>query len=524
VVQADFLSGGSGTIDALVRWRAVDSPDKAFAQSGNRTITYSELDKITDRLATGLSDLGVTRGDSAAIYMANGLEFVFSMLACFRLGAVAVPCSTHYTADELIYQLGHSGAILVITDAERAPLVSEALSATPAVREVVCLTTDDLPDGWRSFSDVVSRTARAAVLPAPSASDLALIIYTSGTTARPKGVVLTQGNLVTSVHNVVSTYQMTARDRILHFFPMYHVNGGLVSLLPSLAVGATVVFVDRFSASSFGKQLYELDITYCNLNSTNVKMILASPPTSFDSAHHANRMLLGLSLADDQRREFERRFNSRLCPTYGMTETLGVVASESPGGPRRYGSAGRVLRGYEIEIRDAEGRAATPGEIGRICIRGLQRHALAAHYFNDPELSRQAFVDGWLLTGDIGYADDDGYLFYVGRLHDVIKRSGYNVSPAEIERVIGEVSGVKDVAVVSTPEPVREEAIVVYLTAQTHVREADIFAACSLKLAPYKLPQVVRIVDELPLTFIGKVDRAQLREWAAREMLSGGES
>ena len=282
--------------------------------------------------------------------------------------------------------------------------------------------------------------------------------------------------------------------------------------------------LDRFSASAFGRQLHDLGITYCNINSTHVKMVLASAPTHHDSSHRARRMLLGLSLEKEQREQFERRFRTRLCPTYGMTETLGVVASESPGGPRRDGGAGRVLRGYEVDIRDTENRSLATGEVGRICVRSLQRYALAASYLNNSELTDETFVDGWLLTGDLGYVDDDGFLFCIGRLNDVIKRSGYNVAPAEIERVIGEIVGVKDVAVVSAPDRVREEAIVAFVTAEHEIAERDILEACMNKLAPYKVPQVVKIVDELPLTFIGKIDRTQLRALASREVLPDGKS
>ena len=342
-----------------------------------------------------------------------------------------------------------------------------------------------------------------------------MVIYTSGTTDRPKGVVFSHGNLVTATHNVVTTFRYTPDDRVLHFFPMFHINGGVVTLFPALTSGATVVVLPKFSSSAFGRQLCDFDITYCSINATNVKLILNTPVTPFDDQHRTRRMLLGLALDNDMQRDFERRFATRLCGTYGFTE-IGVVTAESPADLPRPGSAGRVLRGYTIKIADSEGREVPRGERGELLIAASQRHGLATAYLHDEEKTRDAFRDGWFHTGDMGYVDADGYFWFVERKNDMIKRSGFNVAPAEVERVVREVPGVADVAVVGMPDPLREEAIVAYIVAtQPVIVDVEtVLNACRRKLADYKVPQHVEFIDAMPVNFIGKVERRTLREWA----------
>jgi crotonobetaine/carnitine-CoA ligase len=429
-----------------------------------------------------------------------------------RAGATYVPCSTHYTPDELEYQLGHAGVRCVFTDPAAIAVVDTARRACPRVEQVIVVGGEPTP-GNRSFDDFcVTRPAPHVAL---TADDLAMVIYTSGTTDRPKGVALSHGNLVTATHNVATTFGYTPDDRVLHFFPMFHINGGVVTLFPALTTGATVVIVPRFSSSAFGRQLAELDITYCSINATNVKLLLNTPPTPFDGTHRCRRMLLGLSLENELRREFEDRFATRLCGTYGFTE-IGVVTAESPSGVARPGSAGRILRGYVASIVDDDGGEVARGATGELLLASTQRHGLAQGYLHDDEKTREAFRDGWFHTGDVGYIDDDGYFWFVERKKDIIKRAGFNVAPAEVERVIRELPGVLEVAVVGVPDRFREEAVVAYIVAERSamLAEDDVLAACRAKLASYKVPQLVQFIDEMPVNFLGKIERRRLRERA----------
>jgi crotonobetaine/carnitine-CoA ligase len=297
---------------------------------------------------------------------------------------------------------------------------------------------------------------------------------------------------------------------------MFHANGGLICLMPAILSGAALVMIPKFSASQFARQLVEYDITYCNMNSTNIKMVLNNEASEYERKHRARRMMLGLTLEAPDWLRWEERFNTRLIPTYGLTESLGICIAQSPFDPSKPGSSGRVMRGFEIKIVDDDGKEAGTGTAGEVVIRPTQRHGVAQGYYRDPAKTRESFRNGWLHSGDRGYFDEDGYFWFTGRNKDMIKRSGYNVAPAEIERVIAAVPGVKECAAVGTPDAIREEAIVAYVIPSSPgaVTEEHVLEACAASLAEYKVPQFVKLVDEFPLNFLGKLERKILRQWA----------
>jgi carnitine-CoA ligase len=354
--------------------------------------------------------------------------------------------------------------------------------------------------------------------------DLAMLIYTSGTTDRPKGVMLSQGNLTTTAHNLVRHFRWREEDRYLHFFPLYHANGGLAGIMPAILSGASLALVPKFSASSFAQLLVESEATYTAVNATHINMIMRHPETEFDRAHNARRMMLGLTIDPEDWRAFESRFDTRLMGTYGLSESLGISVIGEATGPRAVGSAGRVLRGYSLRIVNDEGEPVGVNEPGEALLHSHQRHGLAMGYFKDPDKTRDAFGE-WLSTGDILRADADGYVWFVSRKKDMIKRSGFNVAGAEVERVIRSVPGVLDVAVVGTPDAMREEAIVAFVVAEVAntVSQDDIFDKCAEYLADYKRPQFVEFVDALPANFLGKVERKILRENALKYRIDSTE-
>jgi crotonobetaine/carnitine-CoA ligase len=289
--------------------------------------------------------------------------------------------------------------------------------------------------------------------------------------------VLDHGNLLCFANTIINFMQYGERDRILHHHPMFHMNGGLVNPLPVFMTGATLVMLPRFSASAFAHQLHDLGITTVNVNATHVRILLNTPATEVDDDHSASRMMQGLTLLPAEIAEFERRFNTRLIPTYGMTESLGINVASGPGVPPRPGASGKVLRGYEIKIVDDDGNSLSTGNQGEICIRGLQRHSLFAGYYKEE---------------------------------------------AEVERVILDIPGVSASAVVGIPDPMREEAIVAFVVASGEVTEASIFEACRAKLADYKQPQVVKLVKELPTNFLGKLEKNKLRAIAMADVKPTG--
>jgi carnitine-CoA ligase len=511
----DYYSGSGGSVDAWVRWRGQVDADRTFLEMGAQLLTYGEFDGRVDQIAGRLERAGLRAGDRVGVYMDNSFEYLASMFGILRAGLVYVPCSTLASEEELVHQLDQTGARLLFVDVERKLLGAELARRVSSLETVV--TSAELATGPRPKRARAEGKNLRASSP-PLADQLAMVMYSSGTTAHPKGIMFSHGNLVSIANTARHAFQWTREDRFLHFYPMYHTNGGLTGVLPALMTGAAIHLAARFTASGFGQLLFESGATLCNVNSTHVKMALAHPITEHDDRHRVWRMLLGLTLDTESIAAFERRFHTRLCPTYGTTEGCGTNMVTPPTDPGRPGSSGRLVRGYSARIVDEDGRDLPLGQAGELLIASADGHGLCLGYYGEPDLSAQLIRGGWLHTGDVGHFDADGYFWFVERRKDMIKRAGLNVAPAEVERVIADVPGVREVAVIGTPDPMREEAIVAFVVTGEDgpVTEAAVVDACRRRLAEYKVPQQVRFVNELPLNFLGKLERRTLREWALR--------
>jgi crotonobetaine/carnitine-CoA ligase len=525
-MDIDYLSGSPALLQNVFADYAASDPKRTWCTFQGTTYTYAEIDESANRLAHALRDeCSISRGDVVAVYMANCAEYMVAMFAIHRLGGVYLPCSTLFTEDELRYQFSNGDVRAVITDTGSLDLALKCLP-TGAGPCPVIVCDGDSQAGVYGFEELVA--SRSTLMPDESSTvtvdDLAMLIYTSGTTDRPKGVMLSQGNLTTAAQNLVKHFRWREDDRYLHYFPLYHANGGLAGLAPAILTGASLAMIPKFSASTFGQALVESDATFVAVNSTHVNMIMRHPVTELDQAHGVRRMMLGMTLDPEEWSAFEERFNTRLIGTFGLSESLGINIIGELIGPRKIGSAGRVIRGYSVRIVDDEGEPVGVNEPGEALFKAHQRHGLAMGYFKDPEKTKEAFGE-WFHTGDILRADEDGFVWFVSRKKDMIKRSGFNVAAAEVERVIRTVPGVLDVAVVGTPDATREEAIVAFVVAETSgaVHEDQVFDQCAEYLSDYKRPQFVEFLDALPVNFLGKVERKLLREVALKYRIDSTE-
>lgn len=447
------------------------------------------------------------------------------MFAIYRLGAIYVPCSTLYAEDELAYQFSHADVKAVVTSSNYEALASGALARSGLARTIIVCDEAVLADSL-SFSELCEGQTPTMPIEADSVSvdDPAMVLYTSGTTERPRGVVFSHGNLMTAGLTAVRHFRWCEDDRYLSYLPLFHGNGGIYGVVPAIIAGASLAIVPRFSASGFGEMLVNEGATYVAVNSTHIRMIMRNPVTPFDRTHRVRRMMLGLTLSPEDWVSFEERFQTRLIGSYGLTESLGLNIVGDTVGPRRIGAAGRIIRGYSIRLIGDDGEPVSAGEPGEAILRSHQRHGLAQGYFRDPDRTADVFGD-WLHTGDVLRVDPDGYIWYVSRRKDMIKRSGFNVAGAEVERVILDINGVNDVAVVGTPDVVREEAIVAFVVVDKSVvlTEDEVFSHCDDCLAEYKRPQFVEFVDQLPVNFLGKIDRRALRERALKYRIESEE-
>jgi carnitine-CoA ligase len=469
-------------------------------------------------LAGRLAALGVGPGERVALFGLNSVDYVVGLAGIARLGAVCVPLNALLSAPEIAWQLGDAGAVALIGEAgAAAPLDgAAALAGFDGPR----LAFGGGAAGWLPLEDAGALDGGGAALPPPPGpDDVFEILYTSGTTGHPKGVMLSHRSMASEADNVASYWAARPDDVFLAVLPLFHVNAQLVTLLPALATGARLVVARTFSAGGWIDLVRRHGVTISSIVGTQVRMIMATPERPDDAGTALRCVPYGLNVPRAMWEAFERRFGAPLCNIYGLTEAVAVVTAAPLHGDRRIPSVGRPGRGRAIAVFDDDGRQLPPGAVGEIRIRGERGLSLMVGYHGRPQETAAAFHRDWLRTGDLGRLDDDGYLYFVDRAKDVIKRAGENVSASEVERVVSEFPGVAEVAVVGRPDPIRDEAVVAFVVPAPGqaVDTAALDGHCRDRLARFKVPEDYRVVDALPKTSIGKVEKKALRQWLAEE-------
>lgn len=514
------LAGRMQSMQHVLQCRADEQPEQPLCIIDDLTHSFGEMNANANRLAHALMADGVGTGDVVAVLSPNRVELLEAQFGIQRTGAAYSPCSTRCSPDELLYQLEHAEARAILVDQSVLPVLEAIRHRCTSLKRVIVFDADASAD-TTTYEAFIEGHAESFPMAADrlDQSDLALLMYTSGTTARPKGVQFSHGNLVSSALKNAAVLGWQPGERFLHYLPMYHAAGGLAPIGPAVLTGSTLVMIRRFSASRFGEQLKTNQITLTSVNSTNVRMILNHPVTSFDRDHPCRRMRLGLTLASADIRTFEERFGTRLLGCYGMTEMGGACVGDTYGHPQKVASAGRVLNGYELYIIDENGAELGPGQQGEFVVGATEKHHQTLGYYKEPERTAEVFRDGRIYSGDYGSVDEDGYVWFAERKKDMIKRSGFNVSAAEVERAICEIPGVADAAVVGVPDSIRQEAIVAYVVA-TNVTEQMVLDQCAETIADYKVPQHVIFIEDLPRGILGKIDKKALRDAALHSSLT----
>lgn len=458
-------------------------------------VTYGDQLARLRSTAAALAAAGVRAGDRVHLCLDNRQEFLDVWFATAQLGAILVPTNPQSSVDELRYVLTDARPRITVAGEDNADVLRAA-----GARDLTVAGHDLVGrDG-----DV--RRVRAAP------SDPAALLYTSGTTSRPKGVIVTHANYLAVGHAVARHLAVTAADRWLVTLPLFHANAQYYCTMSALVTGASVAVTGRFSASRWGAQADCLGATLGSLFAAPIRMILSRPPTGPEAALRA--VLFAQNLSDDAAAEFERRFATRLVQLYGMTETV-VPPTINPDSPaRRWDSIGRTLPGVDLLLIGEGGSPVPDGQVGEIVVRGALGTSIATGYWQNPEATAEMFGDGGLRTGDLARQDPDGFYYFVDRAKDMIKRSGENISAGEVEAVAGAHPAVAECAVVGVPDPVYDEAVL--LVAVLHDGFGadtgdDILAWCRARLADFKVPTAVRFATELPRTSVGKVRKAELR-------------
>ncbi len=471
-----------------------------------RAVTYAEIEEQSGRVAALLAKLGVKAGERVTVQVDKSPEALFLYLGCLRAGVIYMPLNSGYTASELDYFLSDAKPALVVST--RKALEEMTVLAAKAGCKIV-LTLD--ADGHGTLTDQAQSVAPLTGIAETKADDVAAMLYTSGTTGRSKGAMLTHRSLIANAETLVQAWGFSEDDVLLHTLPIFHVHGLFVAFGCALLSRAKMLFHPAFDAD---KALAAMERATVFMGvPTYYTRLLASPALTKDKVAKVRLFVSGSApLLAETFSAFHRRTGHHILERYGMTET-GMNTSNPLDGERRLGTVGFPLPGVELRVADDDGCAVPQGETGIIEVRGDN---VLKGYWNNPEKTAAAFrPDGFFITGDVARIDKDGYVVIVGRASDMIISGGYNVYPKEIEAVIDTLPGVGESAVIGVPHPDFGEGVVAVIRTlpdKGHPSEAEIVATLKGQLAGYKVPKKLIFVEDLPRNAMGKVVKAELRK------------
>ncbi len=462
------------------------------ALDADRTYTFGEIDDYASRMALALAARGVTPGARVCFYLSNSAELIVLYLAVIRIGAIVVPMNILYRDRELRH---------IISDAEPLAVIAEAAdaSAIPEIAPVWDLAT----------LGAEAATQRAdTFVPAADEDAPALIVYTSGTTGAPKGAVLTHSMLAVNAATLVTCWQMSPADRLHLMLPLFHVHGLCVGVHCWLTSGCRLRLEQRFDHQNAERQMLAFAPTvFFGVPTMYVRMLEFSERGAADIGSRMRLFVSGSApLSPEVSIRFGRLWGHAILERYGMSEAL-MIASNPYAGERRPGSIGVPLPGVSVRIVDEEGTPVDSGATGELWIRGP---SVIRDYWRKPEATAAAFCDGWFRTGDLGYRTPDGYITLQGRRSDLIISGGFNIYPREVEDFLSEQDGIAEVAVVGVADQRRGEVPIAFVVPASTWDRREVENACRQHLASFKVPRDFILVDRLPRTALGKVQKHEL--------------
>ena len=474
--------------------------------------TYAEFDRKVRHTANFLLSLGVRRGELVALHMHNRPEYLVCWLALAQIGAVSVPLNEHYQREESFYILRRCAVRRLITE-ERNRAVYECDDACGLLDTRIL--ADAQAPGWLSLAAGTDGQPETLRENRPVAADeMAVILFTSGTTQHPKGAVYTHANVVYGGLLHAQQICMTEGDRFLTSMPCYHMDFQEMAAMPVICTGGTLIMIEHYSARRFWRQVCHLCAQFTDTMSIMNRTMMMQPVQPWEQDHCLKQIYFSMGLSDEEKERFETRFRVRLLNSYGMTETVTAVTCAPLTGDKRWPSVGRPALSYEIRITDEAGREVPDGTTGEIRIHGVPGRTLVAGYYGDvAATARLIDRDGWMHTGDRGYLDADGFLYFVDRESNLIKRAGENISSLEIECILTSNPLIADAAVVGVPDPIRDQAVKAYVQLRegAQMTEAEVTAWCCARLAKFKVPTIVVFVRDFPRTSTGKIKKQLLR-------------
>ena len=508
------------SLGQALRAAAADVPDQPFIRMASGEWTYGWLDAESDRVAAGLHAQGVRQGDNVSLLLPNCITFAVLWFALAKLGAVTAPVNTAFRGAALRDAVDLVQSRLVITDATLYPALAEVLPVLPLISQLVLVGDDGLAAGPPTstpsclpYEALRQIKPDATTLPRPVVgfADLCLLLYTSGTTGRSKAAMIPHRFVLGHARLMVEGLGLRPDDVLYCPYPMYHLDAAVMTIAPALLLRGVAAIGERFSVSRYWDEMRAFKATVFDFMGATLTMLWKQPPSPRDREHVA-RLGWGVPLPV-WAPEFEARFGCRLVELYGSTEA-GVMIYTPLDQPRRPGSCGRPIGPFEVALQDEDGFTLGPGSTGELVIRAQEPGLLMAGYYGMPEASLQAFRNLWFHTGDLLRQDADGYLYFVGRRKDMVRRRGENISAAEVEQVIESHPAVLSCAVYGVPSELTEEDVMACVVLRPGERpDAPALAAwCATRMARFMVPRYLRFAENLPKTPTDKVEKFRLQQ------------
>ena len=481
-------------------------PDKPAVLFEGAAMSYRDLNARVDRLANALQANGVDRGSCAALYLPNIPQFAICYLATVRIGAVALSINSMYKSEELNYILNDSGSTLIFTTGDLLPNIP--LAECPTVKKVVVCEGD--PQGHPTLDEWLEKAADRSARVDMNANDPAVLLYTSGTTGFPKGATLSHGNVVSNAWATMHHAGFTRDDRMVLFLPVFHVFGQNFIMNATFLSCATLVLHRRFAPEPVLESIRRDRVTMFFAVPTIYIGLLNMPLPDAALASVRYEFSAAATMPREISARWTERFGRPVYEGYGLTE-CSPFACYNHDFRHKFGSVGTPIENTEIRILDMDDNELSPGQWGEICIKGP---GVMLGYWNKPDETRQALRNGWLHSGDIGMVDDEGYVFIVDRVKDMINVSGFKVWPAEVEQFLYKHPAVQEVAVYGKPHAEKGEMVVAAVVPRSGARVTadEIIAHCRSHMAAYKAPARVDFVSELPKSATGKILKRTLRD------------
>lgn len=503
----------------LLEQRVAVTPNKPFlfSQADGRQYTYTEFDAAVNAMAHMLASHCLKKGDVVSLLMPNSVEYIIAYFACWKLGAVAGPINSLLKTQEMAYVIANSEAKALVYHSEFVTQMREVARLVceidEALLENAIIEFDNEALSSRRYLEFFEDSAGARSVPLGKDDD-AIIIYTSGTTGKPKGCLLTHGNLIANARQISSWLGFTERDRLLTIMPLFHMNAVSVTTMSALYAGGSTVVSPKFSVSRFWKIISDYEITSFGSVATMLSMLLSNYPSGVPAELKTDQLRFAMCgsapVPAEVLKRFEETFHCLVIEGYGLSESTCRSTFNPPDERRRAGSCGMPI-GNEMKVVDDSDVDVPDGSLGEIVLRGEN---ILKGYYKNPAANETAFRNGWFHTADIGYRDAEGFFYIVDRKSDMIIRGGENIYPREIDEVLYQHPAVAAAATIGVPDPLYGEEVAAFIVLKDGetIGEEELIGFCREYLADYKCPKTVRIVLEIPKGPTGKLLKRELAQ------------